>query len=192
MFKFFVCLYNIHMVSSSKSDPDFVVNRLIGRSLPAIILISSSGEKINLAGIKAKCVIFCFPRVSNPTQKPIENWATIPGAKGCTAQNKMYESMLEHFQKLSVEIFGMSTQTPDQLTAAENKLGLSFPLLSDSENKFLESLEMPTTQPKTKLMLKRLTLIIDKQKIVHVQYPVLSPEHDSENAFKWIRSNLNA
>ncbi len=161
-------------------------DHLAGIRLPSISLRSTSGRLVELAALRGRTVLYCYPRTGRPDREPPQGWNEIPGARGCTPQSCAFRDHHRELQSLGAQVFGMSAQsTADQKEAAE-RLHLPFELLSDSELKFATALRLPTFQVASLTLLKRLTLILRDGKIEKVFYPVFPPDKNAAEVIDWL------
>jgi len=92
------------------------------------------------------------------------------------------ESLLQLTPRPS--IFALSTQgTAYQLEVA-TRLVLPYPILSDEELELTRALHLPTFEVDGETLLKRITLLFDKGKILGLQYPVFPSDQAAQDAKK--------
>jgi len=132
---------------------------LLGKSLPHVILIATSGKQINLAKIKGKTVFYCYPMTGQSGVKLPKGWDLIPGARGCTPQSCSFRDHYQELQALDAQVYGISTQETSAQLEAQQRLHLPFELLSDLDLKLAKALQLPTFKVENKQLLKRLTFI---------------------------------
>jgi peroxiredoxin len=169
---------------------DGTCDHLDGRRIPDLWLESTAGDPINLARLAGRTVVYCYPRTGQPDQPIPDGWDATPGARGCTPQSRGFR---DHFHELTGagarHLFGLSTQDTDYQLEAVKRLGLPYPLLSDSELNFVRALRLPTFQFNSMTLIKRLTLIIDDGGIAKVFYPVFPPDESAAQTLKWLMEN---
>jgi peroxiredoxin len=99
----------------------------------------------------------------------------------------------DHYQELlkagASRIFGLSTQDTDYQREVVDRLHLPFPILSDSDLIFAGALKLPTFEVDGMTLIKRLTLIIDGNRIIRVFYPVFPPDRSAEETLQWLITN---
>lgn len=95
-------------------------DKVIGLSLPKIELESSEGHSVKLPGDwKGKwTLLYFYPRDNTP---------------GCTTQACSYRDDFGRFQKLGVQVYGVSRDSLKSHNGFINKFSLNFPLLSDKD-----------------------------------------------------------
>jgi peroxiredoxin len=167
---------------------------LIGLTVPQVSLPSTSGGLVNLNAVAtAFTVVYCYPRTGRPDANALggtDLWNAIPGARGCTPQSCSYRDNYSELQSLGASIFGLSTQTTDYQREAVQRLHLPFPLLSDLDGNFSGPLRLPQFEVAGVRLLKRLTLVINRQgRILHCIYPVFPPDQDAGTVVAWLRSH---
>ena len=149
------------------------VHRLVGTRLPELTLTASTGRRRDPVSSSPWTVLYCYPGAyATPAGYP-QGWSTIPGAKGCTLESITYRERLPDFARRGATVVGVSTQRPDEQRAFAKKERLPFPLLSDQDLELAAALRLPTFRAAGADRLKRLTLLVSKEReISGVLYPV--------------------
>jgi peroxiredoxin len=167
---------------------DGAAKHLIGKPVPSIPLLSSSGQSVHLANLHGTTIVYAYPMTGQPDVPLPDGWDMLPGARGCTPQSCAFR---DHFAELrglgATNIFGLSTQTTDYQREAADRLHLPFALLSDCDLKFTEALHLPTFETAGMRLLKRLTMVISKHRIEHVFYPVFPPDRSATDVVDWLK-----
>ncbi len=166
---------------------DGASDRLLGKNLPNVILASTSGNQINLADIKGRIVLYCYPMTGQPGIKLPEDWDLIPGTRGCTPQSCSFRDHYQELQALDAQVYGVSTQKTFAQLEAQQRLHLPFELLSDADFKLTTALHLPTFEVENKRFIKRLTFIAQEGKIVKVFYPVFPPDQNAQDVIDWLK-----
>jgi peroxiredoxin len=169
---------------------DGACRHLLGQILPDIKLKSTNHESISLRKLSGWVVIYCYPKTGRPDTKLPENWDIIPGARGCTPQSCSYRDHYQTLTKLKATVFGLSTQSTEYQLEAVNRLHLPYPLLSDDEYQFTDSLTLPTFESEGILLNKRVTLIVHNGIIKHYFYPVFPPDKNADEVISWLSLNV--
>ena len=163
---------------------------LLDMSLPSISLPNQFG---NLLQINRKdnfrLVIYFFSMTGHPNKMLPQNWKKIPGAEGCTLENCNFRDKYENLIQLNSLPIGISTQTVDDIKEMTNRLNIKYDILSDSDLICAKKLSLPTFSINNKTFLKRLTIIVEKNIIKKVFYPVVSINKHIENILKWLQEN---
>jgi DNA-binding HxlR family transcriptional regulator/peroxiredoxin len=147
---------------------------LQGTRIPALALPGhTSGEIDVIDQTAAATVLFCYPATGIPAPLP-ENWNTIPGAVGCTLENRLFRDAHPQFQASDIAVRGISTQRPDEQATFAKAEGIPFPLLSDMDLRLAAALRLPTFHTGQGLRLKRTILVADRNRIIHqATFPVI-------------------
>ena len=152
-------------------------------------LMSTSGRSVDLAALRGRTVVYCYPRSGQPDVDPPKGWDQIPGARGCTPQSCGFRDSYGDLHALGIEVFGLSTQTTDYQLEAVRRLKLPFVLFSDSDMIFTHALKLPTFEIESMTLVKRLTLIILDGRIEKVFYPVFPPDKNAAEVIEWLLQN---
>jgi peroxiredoxin len=153
---------------------------LAGCAVPDVALQATSGRSINVGRLAGRAVVFCYPWTGRPGHPNPPNWDAIPGAHGSTPQAEAYGRLHGEFAKLDVQVFGLSLQSTDWQSEFAKRVALPFALLSDAGGNFSRQLDLPTFETGGVAYLMRLTLVINRNRIEAVRYPIDMPERDAE------------
>jgi peroxiredoxin len=170
---------------------DGLAAHLVGAQLPDVVLPSTTGHDIRIANYATgRWVLFIYPRTGVPGENEPDGWASIPGAKGCTAEACGFRDNLSELQRAGAEVVaGLSVQNTAHQREAADRLHLPYPLLSDEAQQLTIGLNLPTFEASGMKLLKRMTLILDARTITHVFYPVFPSEGHAEEVRDWLRIN---
>lgn len=179
---------NINQLPADLPVPvdDGACNHLPRLRLPSMPLPSTGGETVDLAGLRGRTVVYCYPRTGRPDQDMPKGWNEIPGARGCTPQSCAFRDHYEDLAALGARVFGLSTQTTDYQREAVGRLGLPFSILSDADLRLAKALRLPTFEVESMVLIKRLTLVLRDGKIEKVFYPVFPPDKNAEQVIAWL------
>ncbi|MBM0278182.1 winged helix-turn-helix transcriptional regulator [Micromonospora tarensis] len=150
---------------------------LVGQRMPEVVLPGPDGQSVAVGAAGGWRVLYFFPGAYAPgsTGYP-PGWAEIPGARGCTLESTTYAKRHPDFRAAGVEVYGISTQRPDQLADFAAHAGIPFPLLSDQDGRLGAGLLLPVFRAGGLTRFKRLTLLVDASAVVRaVQFPVTDP-----------------
>jgi peroxiredoxin len=95
----------------------------------------------------------------------------------------------DHYRELAsfaAQLFGLSTQTTDYQHEMAGRLHLPFEVLSDAGFAFTNALKLPTFEAAGMRLINCLTLIIRKNKIETVLYPVFPPSESANQVLAWL------
>ncbi len=114
-----------------RPDNDEASDHLLGMIIPSMMLTSTKGQ-VDLSKINTRyMVLYFFPMMSVPEKSLPSGWNDIPGARGCTPQNITINEHIKDLQKYDARIYGISTQSIDELTELSLLRKFSQPLISD-------------------------------------------------------------
>jgi DNA-binding HxlR family transcriptional regulator/peroxiredoxin len=131
----------------------------------------------------AYTVLYCYPGTALPG---IDG---VPGGPGCTLESCTYRDRLDDFATLGAEVVGVSTQLPEEQAAfaAENRI--RFPLVSDAELALTTALRLPSFRLNGTTRLKRLTLVVDADRVVRgTLFPIRDVTGSVDDALELVRS----
>ena len=132
-------------------------------------------------------IIFCYPRNAGPHETVPETWTAIPGARGCTPQACSFRDSLTLLKQKGVHaVYGLSTQDSEYQREAVNRLGLGYELVSDEGLGFQRALGLPTFEWEGKTLVRRVTIAVERGKVVRVWYPVFPPDKSAEEVLDWL------
>jgi DNA-binding HxlR family transcriptional regulator/peroxiredoxin len=153
------------------------VRNLVGTTLPDLALTATTngrhaGELDVVDPAAAHTVLFGYPATGIPGPLP-DGWSDIPGAVGCTLENRLFRDAYPDFQAAGVAVRGFSTQRPDEQRAFAVAERIDFPLLSDTGLRVVAALRLPTFRAADAERVKRVVLVLDADRTVReVRYPV--------------------
>jgi peroxiredoxin len=157
-------------------DDDGAANHLIaGTRLPDVALVATRGASVNLARYQERAVLFVYPMTGTPGVANPPDWDRIPGAHGSTPEAEGFRDTHEQFELLGYEVFGVSSQSPDDQRAFAARTGIPYLLLSDANFAFADALGLPRFETGGVSYLKRLTMLVRNGIIYRVIYPVHPP-----------------
>ncbi|MFE6040136.1 winged helix-turn-helix transcriptional regulator [Streptomyces sp. NPDC056452] len=164
------------------------VRSLVGTRLPALQLLDLDGELRDPVAGTPYTVLYCFPGAYARKDAYPPGWSGIPGASGCTLESCTYRDQLAEFTAAGATVHGVSTQRPDEQRAFADKEGLRFPLLSDAALTLTAALRLPTFRASGVSRLKRLTLVVDRERtVVEALYPITDIEASVRAALAAVR-----
>jgi peroxiredoxin len=171
---------------------DGAADHLPGMRLPPVALAATAGDRVELAGLRGRTVVYCYPRTGRPDQELPPGWNEIPGARGCTPQSCGFRDHHAELAARGARVFGLSTQETDYQQEVVARLHLPFPLLSDAELELARALRLPTFVVEGMTLLRRLTMIVDDGRIAKVFYPVFPPDADAVRVVAWLEEHGGA
>lgn len=150
------------------------VHNLVGTPIPPLTLPSTGDARVDPVADTPFTVLYCYPGTAIPgvTMHP-PGWDQVPGAAGCTLESCTYRDRLDEFTARGATVFGVSTQRTDEQAAFARAEHIQFPLLSDAELALVTALRLPTFRVGSIDRLKRVTLVVDRDRIVRgCLYPI--------------------
>ncbi|MGW7102000.1 winged helix-turn-helix transcriptional regulator [Streptomyces sp. NPDC054838] len=165
------------------------VHALRGTRLPELLLPDRFGELRDPVADTPFTVLYCFPGAYARAESYPPGWAGIPGAKGCTLESCTYRDQLAQFTAAGATVHGVSTQRPDEQREFAEAQQLRFPLLSDAGLELVAALRLPTLRAAGVTRIKRLTLVVDRERTVReVFYPIGDIEASVRAALAAVRA----
>ena len=168
---------------------DGSTNHLKGMRLPKISLQATNGKRIDLADIKGRLVIYCYPMTGQPNVALPDGWDQIPGARGCTPQSCSFRDHYQELQALGAQVLGLSVQTTEYQKEMADRLHLPFSVVSDVDYEFQKALNMPNFVTAGMTLLKRVTLIANDGVIEAVHYPIFPSDSDAAWVLEYLKSH---
>ena len=163
---------------------------LKNKSLPIISLPNQEGNLLRLHRIDTfRMILYFFPMTGRPDRPLPENWNNIPGAKGCTIQTCLFRDNYYDIINLNAVPIGISTQTVDDNKEMTTRLGVPYDVLCDQKLELSKALNLPIFTINKKNYLQRITLIIEKNIIKKVFYPIYSLDKHIEEVKQWLLEN---
>lgn len=154
------------------------LHALVGATVPVLTLPATRGDGRVVDG---PTVLFAYPATGAPSPLP-EGWSDVPGAAGCTLENRLFRDRYESFLAAGVAVHGISTQRPEEQRGFAALEAIPFPLLSDSRLELAAALRLPTVRVADTVRLRRCVLVVDADRTVRdVRYPV----EDLPAAVEW-------
>ena len=169
---------------------DGAAAHLPGTRLPSLALPATDGEAVDLSARPGRSVVFVYPRTGRPgVENPggEDSWNAIPGARGCTPELCDVRDDHSALRDLGAAVFGLSTQDTAYQREAVERLGLTYPLLSDESLALAEALRLPTFETDGLTLLRRLTLFVRDGVVADVIYPVFPPDEAAARAAERLR-----
>jgi glutaredoxin-dependent peroxiredoxin len=103
---------------------------------------------------------------------------------------------LPKYESLDTQVLGVSVDVPGALRAFAEKLGLTYPLLSDFSRDTVKKYGVMYDDPNEARfrMAKRAYFVIDKQGIIRYKHIMEDPRHllDAEEIFNTVKTSVTA
>ncbi len=176
--------------NTSIPEDEAHVKNLKNKSFPNISLPNQEGNLLCLHRLDTfRMVLYFFPMTGRPDRPLPDNWNNIPGAKGCTIQTCLFRDNYDEIISLNAVPVGISTQSADDNKEMTSRLVVPYDVLSDEKLELRTALGLPIFSINKKNYLKRITLIIEKNIIKKVFYPIYPIDKHIEEVLKWLRQN---
>ena len=164
--------------------------QLLNMSLPSISLPNQNGNFLKLNRMDTfRLIIYFYSMTGHPEKKLPKNWDQIPGASGCTLENCIFRDNYEKLIELNALPLGISTQSINDIREMTTRLGIQYDILSDSNFLCTNKLLLPTFSVEKKTFIKRITIIVEKNIVKKVFYPIYSVNKHVDNILKWLKEN---
>jgi DNA-binding HxlR family transcriptional regulator/peroxiredoxin len=151
------------------------VAELVGTTVPPLAADPLDGS--------AYTVIYCYPGTA------LAGIDAVPGGPGCTLESCTYRDRLDDFAALGARVVGVSTQRPEEQAEFAARNRIQFPLASDADLTLTTALRLPTFRLHGVTRLKRLTLVVDPQRVVRgTLFPIRDVTGSVDDALTLVRS----
>ncbi len=128
-------------------------------------------------------VLYCYPGTA------LAGIDEVPGGPGCTLESCTYRDRLADFAALGARVVGVSTQLPEEQAAFAADNRIQFPLVSDADLTLTTALRLPTFRLQGVTRLKRLTLVVDAERVVRgTLFPIRDVTGSVDDALALVRS----
>ena len=160
------------------------LHALVGTRMPDLHLPATRGDGRVTDG---PTVLFAYPATGAPSPLPA-GWSEVPGAAGCTLENRLFRDRHDELVGAGVTVSGVSTQRPEEQRAFAAQEGIPFALLSDVDLQLTAALRLPTVRVADQVRLRRMVLLIDVDaRVQEVRYPVSDIAAAVDWAVDWAR-----
>ena len=176
--------------NTSNSENGGDMDTLKNKNFPNISLPNQDGNLLNLHRLDTfRMVLYFYPMTGRPDRPLPDNWNNIPGAKGCTIQTCSFRDNYDEIISLNAVPIGISSQTVEDNKEMTSRLKVPYDVLSDEKLELCTELNIPTFLVDSKVFLKRITLIVEKNIIKKVFYPINDISKHIEEVLKWLKEN---
>lgn len=172
--------------------------------LPNLELPTTAGGTRNLRELAThgghKVVLFFYPRTGIPGEPPALRdglqWDQLPGARGCTPQSCGFRDLYAEFKAKGIDVYGVSTSTPEHQLEFVRRNHIPFEMLSDHRLEFTRAMKLPTFEwpvesggPST--LIRRMAWYVERYtsgecRIQKVWYPVFPPDRCALTVHEWL------
>lgn len=150
----------------------------VGQPAPDFKLASTEGTDVSLDDFKGKqaVVLYFYPRDDTP---------------GCTAEACSFRDLRSVFREHGAEILGVSTDTIRSHKKFQEKFGLTFPLLADTDHAVAEKYgvwQMRKFMGRQYMGIARTTFVIDKDGTIKAVFPNVKVEGHADQVLQALKS----
>jgi peroxiredoxin len=156
--------------------------------LPDVALPATDGTHVNLSKLQRRAVVFCYPYTGRPDVADPPGWDDIKGAHGSTPQALAFSNLYDAFEKLGVNVFGLSFQNTVWQSEFVGRNHLRFPLLSDEARLFSRAMGLKTFFAGAHDYLVRRTFVVEQGFVVHDLDEISKPENNAGDVLKVLQS----
>jgi thioredoxin-dependent peroxiredoxin len=115
-------MLRVHAIAISEGQ---MTTLSVGDKAPTFTLKDQNGKAVKLADAKGKrVVVYFYPKADTP---------------GCTQQSCSLRDAFPQLKKLKAVVYGISPDPVEKQKKFDDKYGLGFPLLADTEHKVAEA-----------------------------------------------------
>jgi DNA-binding HxlR family transcriptional regulator/peroxiredoxin len=161
-------------------DTEARLHELVGAGVPRIALPSTTGGRQDVVDEGRTNILFGYPMTV--TGSAPDGWSQIPGASGCTLENRLFRDRYPEAKERNLALRGVSTQRSQEQRAFAQAEGIEFALLSDTELRLTAALRLPTFRAAEIPRLRRFILIVAPDRTVRA---ALFPIVDIPAAIDW-------
>ncbi len=170
-----------------RPEDDGAADGLEGRSVPAIVFESTTGEQVDLASAAAgTLVVYVYPRTGIPGEPLPPGWKETPGAFGCSAENCAFRDHASRLAAVGATVLGLSAQPLAEQREFAARERMPYPLLNDSPLALAGALDLPTFEIAGMRLYRRLTFVARRGRVEKVFYPVYPPDDHPAEVLAWL------
>ncbi len=138
-----------------------------GQHLPDVEFITESRERLAAGDLSGqKTVLYFYPKDDTP---------------GCTKEACAFRDRMGDYERASIEVYGVSLDSPESHRQFREKHDLNFPLLTDEGGRASEALGVLR---ENRERANRVTFLLDPDGKIAKVYPEVSPETHADEILK--------
>ena len=172
------------------SENHYTCKYLENTKFPSLSLPNQNGNLLKLNRSDTfRLVLYFYSLTGHPEKKLPRGWSQIQGAQGCTLENCMFRDNYGKFIEFNSIPIGITTQNVEDIKEMTSRLGIQYDILSDTNLECVNKLSLPTFSVDNNIYIKRLTIIVEKNIITKVFFPIFSIDKHVNDLFKWLKEN---
>lgn len=141
-----------------------------GELLPEVDFIAEDGTKVASSDLRGqKTVLYFYPKDDTP---------------GCTKEACAFRDRIEDYERVEIQVYGVSLDSPESHRRFREKHGLNFPLLTDEGGEAAKALGVLSERG----VANRMTFLLDPSGRVAKVYPEVSPETHADEILEDART----
>jgi peroxiredoxin len=176
---------------------DGAAAHLPGMRLPGLSFPNTAGEQVRLDHVSAgRWVLYVYPLTGDPAVDIPSGWDAIPGPRGCSQEACSFRDNLTALRAAGAQrVLALSSDRAQYQADLVARLHLAYPMISDPDLSLAGALNLPTFTASGMAgqygseLYKRLTLVMDGDRIEHVFYPIYPPATHAEQVLEWLREH---
>ena len=130
-----------------------------GEQLPDVGFITEEGSRLTSGDLRGhRTVLYFYPKDDTP---------------GCTKEACAFRDRMGDYQRLGIQVYGVSLDSPESHRRFREKYGLNFPLLTDESGEAARTLGVLRDDGEKA---NRVTFLLDAAGKIAKVYPNVSPE----------------
>lgn len=163
-----------------------LVQSLLGRPLPSLRLACTTGGEMDLATLASEpVVVYVHPGTETSREVPEDPDGLL--GSGCTRQSQAFSEHGAGFAGRRFHVIGINARPPEEQRRFCRREGLRFALLSDTQLKLAEAIDLPTeSSVRGERVYSRLTFIAHEGVIDRIFYPVPIPRRNALDVLAWL------
>lgn len=168
---------------------------LPGRRLPPLVFTGTDDARVQLDTVATgRWVLYLYPLTGEPGVDVPRGWDEIPGARGCSQEACSFRDNLAALQAHGAQrVLALSSDAAEYQQDLVRRLHLPYPMLSDPQLQLARALDLPTFHGDggggRAELYKRLTMVVQGDRIEHVFYPIFPPDAHAEEVLHWLRTH---
>jgi len=137
-----------------------------GQQLPDVEFITENEERISAGDLAGKTVLYFYPKDDTP---------------GCTKEACAFRDRMGDYERVGIQVYGVSLDSPESHRRFREKYNLNFPLLTDEGGRAAEALGVLR---ENRRKANRVTFLLGPDGKVARVYPEVSPETHADEILK--------